>query len=178
MSKTNWKKLMNPDYLGAYSLDDGNGKYTDVVATLRCVKVENVTGPDGKKEDCPVAHFQEAGLKPMILNATNMKTLEKLFRSKYIEDWADRKIQIGVEAVKAFGDVVDALRVRRFLPRAAEQPKCVDCTEEVAATEKLNVAQMAAFSQKRFGCILCASCMKKRQEAAKPEEAEQEGNND
>ena len=87
---------MNPDYLGAYSLDDGNGKYTDIIATIQYVKVENVTGPDGKKEDCPVAHFSERELKPMILNATNMKTLEKLFHSKYVEDWAGHKIQIGV----------------------------------------------------------------------------------
>ena len=156
MSKTNWKKLMNPDYLGAYSLDDGNGNYTDIVATIQHVKVENVIGPDGKKEDCPVAHFAERNLKPMILNATNMKTLEKLFRSKYIEDWSARKIQIGVESVKAFGDVVDALRIRKYLPRESGPVKCADTGEEIADTEKMTAQQIAAVTQKRYGRPLCA----------------------
>lgn len=168
MTKTNWKKLINPDYLGAYSLDDGNGKYVDVIATIKYVKVENVTGPDGKKEDCAVAHFEE-NMKPMILNTTNMKMLEKLFKSKYIEDWAGRKIQIGVEKVKAFGDVVDALRIRGFLPRVAGTAKCQDCSGEVTATEKMTAAQLVAFAQQRFGAPLCAECMRKRNEKAKQE---------
>jgi hypothetical protein len=134
--KTPWKKLMNPDYLGAYSLDDGNGKYNDITATIQYVNVENVTGPDGKKEDCAVAHFAERDLKPMILNATNMKTLEKLFKSKYIEDWAGRKIQIGVEAVKAFGDVVDAFASASFLPKEAGTPKCLSCGDRSRRPKK------------------------------------------
>lgn len=171
--KTNWKKLMNPDYLGAYSLDDGNGKYSDIIATVQYVKVENVTGPDGKKEDCPVAHFSERDLKPMILNATNMKTLEKLFHSKYIEDWAGHKIQIGVEQVKAFGDVVDALRIRKYLPREAGPSKCADCGQEVTAAGEMSAAQIIAFAQKRFGAALCADCMKKRDAAKKAAEEQQ-----
>jgi ribosomal protein L34E len=178
--KTNWKRLINPDYLGAYSLDAGDGKYNDIIATIRNVVVENVTGPDGKKEDCAVAHFTERDIKPMILNVTNMKTLEKLFKSKYIEDWAGRKIQIGVEPVKAFGDVVDALRIKKFLPREAGTPKCTDCGEEIAATEKMTVAQIVAATQKRYGRPMCAGCWmkiveteKKPAEAEKPEEAGQ-----
>jgi len=175
--KTNWKKLINPDYLGAYSLDDGNGKYTDIVATIQYVKVENVTGPDGKKEDCVVAHFSERDTKPMILNTTNMKMLEKLFHTKYIEDWAGRKIQIGVEAVKAFGDIVDALRIRKFLPREEGQAKCSDCEEDITpvTTDKgtISAVQLVALSQKRFGTILCAECMKKREAAQKAAEAVQ-----
>ena len=181
--KTNWKKLINPDYLGAYSLDDGNGKYTDIIATIQYVKVENVTGPDGKKEDCVVAHFSERDLKPMILNTTNMKTLEKLFKSKYIEDWAGRKIQIGVESVKAFGDVVDALRIRKFTPReeSAGPTKCADCGSDIAEAGGMTATQVAAFARKRFGCDLCAMCMKKRDtekkaaEAALTEQTETEG---
>ena len=43
---THWKKLTNPDYLGAYSLEDGK----DIVLTIERVQVETVTGPEGKKE--------------------------------------------------------------------------------------------------------------------------------
>lgn len=172
--KTNWKKLVNPEYLGAYSLDDGNGKYNDIVATIRQVKVENVTGTDGKRENCVIAYFVEQNIKPMILNVTNMKTLEKLFKTKYIEDWANRKIQIGVESVKAFGDVVDALRIRKFLPRVAEVPKCGECNAEIVATEKMSVPQIVAWTQRKFGKVICPECVKKR---TPPPETTQEDTN-
>ena len=174
MTKTHWKKLQNPDYLGAYSLDDGNGKYSDITATIASVRVENIVGADGKREDCMVMRFVERDLKPMIVNTTNAKTMEKLFKSSYIEDWAGHKVQIGVEAVKAFGDVVDALRIRKFPPRQQEAPKCHDCGVEVGATDKLTAPQMVAYGQKKFGAALCADCMKKRIDAAKAAEQAQE----
>lgn len=163
---------MNPDYLGAYSLDDGNGNYAEIIATMQYVKVEKVTGTDGKKEDCVVAHFSERNLKPMILNTTNMKTLEKLLKSKYIEDWAGRKVIIGVESVKAFGEVVDALRIKKRLPQEEGPIVCADCGEELAATEKMTVAQIAATTQKRYGKALCAECWMKLAEAAKAAQAQ------
>lgn len=36
MSKTHWKKLTNPNYLGAYSIDDGK----DIVLTIKNVANE------------------------------------------------------------------------------------------------------------------------------------------
>ena len=48
MAKTHWKKFTNPDYLGAYSLDENETK----VLTIRQVKQEMVTGNNGKKEEC------------------------------------------------------------------------------------------------------------------------------
>jgi hypothetical protein len=159
LSKTPWKKLINPDYLGAYSLDDGNGKYTDIVATVQRVTVEEVTGPDGKKENCPVAHFTDRTVKPMILNVTNMKALEKLTGSKYIEDWAGAKIQIGVDRVKAFGDVVDALRIRPRKPReTVEVIKCSDCPKNITPANGMTVDQLATYTNQRYGRPLCAEC--------------------
>lgn len=173
--KTNWKTLVNPDYLGAYSLDDGNGKYIEIVKTIASVKVENITGADGKKEDCMVMRFAD-NTKPMIVNVTNAKTLEKLFKSKYIEDWAGRKIIIGVESVKAFGDVVDALRIKKRLPAepaAAGPAKCADCTNEISAAGEMTAVQVIAFARKRFGADLCSECMKKRDAAKKAAEVAQ-----
>lgn len=174
MDKHHWKKFINPDYLGAYSLDNGQGGYTDVTATIQSVKVENVTGADGKKEDCMVMRFKEArigtvDMKPMIVNVTNAKALEKLFKTPYVEDWSGRKVSIGVESVKAFGDVVDALRIRKTLPREQGAPKCLDCGGEITATEKMNAAQVVAFGQKRYGKALCPKCLKKLMDAEKPE---------
>ena len=86
---THWKKLMNPEYLGGYALQPGQ----ELIATIKTVGNEEVTGTDGKKEICSVIHFVE-DIKPMILNATNNKTIANLFKTPYIEQWAGRKIQI------------------------------------------------------------------------------------
>jgi hypothetical protein len=56
----------------------------------------------------------------MILNKTNQKTMEKLFASPYIEDWAGKKMILYVAKVKAFGDTVDALRVKTTAPKLPE----------------------------------------------------------
>lgn len=171
MSKTHWKTLYNPDYIGAYALvDAATGQYKDIVATIASVKVENVTGADGKREDCMVMRFVERDIKPMIVNATNAKMMEKLFKTPIIEEWAGRKIQIGVESVKAFGDVVDALRIRKFLPKVSGPVKCADCGAEVSAAGEMAAEQVVAYARKRFGADLCAACMKTRDAAKKQEE--------
>lgn len=110
MEKTHWKKLQHPDYIGAYALMDGSEKGTDLVVTVEKVIREQVTGADGKKEECTVAYLR--GQKPMILNTTNQKTMSKLFGSPYIEDWAGKSMTLYVARVKSFGDMVEALRIR------------------------------------------------------------------
>lgn len=105
---THWKKLTNPDYLGSYSLDPGQ----ELTLTIRNVVRENVTGPDGRKEECTVVHFKEKQ-KPMILNVTNAKTIQSIYGTPYIEDWVNKKITIKSEKIKAFGDYVDALRIKK-----------------------------------------------------------------
>ena len=75
--KTHWKRLQNPDYLGAYALDEGK----DLIATIKYVQVEKLIGTDARKEDCIVIDFTE-NIKPMICNATNAKTVTMFFYSK------------------------------------------------------------------------------------------------
>jgi hypothetical protein len=109
-TKTHWKKLTNPDYIGAYSLMDGKESTNELTVQIDKVVRQLVTGADGKQEQCTVAHLK--GQKPFILNATNQKIMTKLFGSPFIEDWAGRPMTLYVAKVKAFGDTVDALRVR------------------------------------------------------------------
>lgn len=104
---THWKKLTNPNYLGSYSLNPGE----DLTVKIIRVQKELVTGSGGEKEECIVATLENQ--KPLILNKTNCKTIEKLFGTPYIEDWSGKKITLYAEKVKAFGEVVDALRVRK-----------------------------------------------------------------
>lgn len=103
--KTHWKRLTNPDYIGAYWLPEGQ----DVTVTIDYVVREMITGTGGKKEECTVAHLQ--GVKPFILNTTNSKTIAKLY-GPYIEDWAGQQITLFASTAKLAGDTVECLRVR------------------------------------------------------------------
>lgn len=111
VQKTHWKKLDNPNYLGAYSLQDGENR--EINAVIDRVVVEDVKTDRGS-EPCKVAYLK--GLKPMILNATNCKTIEKLFNSPYIDDWAGETITLYVAKIRAFGSDMEALRVRNVAP--------------------------------------------------------------
>lgn len=161
---THWKKLTNPNYLGAYSIENGQ----DLILTIKYVQEEKVTGTDGKKDDCVVCHFME-NAKPMILNATNMKTITKLYKTPYIEEWTGKKIQIGVEKVKAFGDVVEALRVRNKLSniQPATLPKCEKCGNDIQPLSSMTAEQVAAYTKSKYGHALCSACATKMAQEVK-----------
>lgn len=104
-AKTHWKLLSNPDYIGAYWLPPGE----DVTVTIDYVVREVITGTGGKKEECTVAHLK--GVKPFILNATNSKSIAKLY-GPFIEDWAGKQITLYASTAKLAGETVECLRVR------------------------------------------------------------------
>ncbi|WP_157667580.1 hypothetical protein [Comamonas serinivorans] len=112
-TKTHYKRLMNPDFIGAYSLDPGQ----DLTVTISHVVREQVTGNGGKKEECTVAYLQ--GQKPFILNATNSKSIAKLY-GPFIEDWAGRQITLFATTTKLAGEQVECLRIR---PKVAARKK-------------------------------------------------------
>lgn len=126
---THWKKLTNPDYIGAYSLQPGEEKIVEIVTVGR----QKVKGSDGKETECTVAQLKNE--KPFILNKTNCKTLTKVFGTPYIEQWKGKRIIIFADKVKAFGDVVDALRVRPTVPilpaLSPKSPKWLGAVEAI-----------------------------------------------
>lgn len=169
MSETHWKKLINPDYLGAYSLDPGR----DIVLTIKEVRKEAVTGAEGKKEECIVCHWEE-NQKPMILNVTNCKTISKLLKTNYIERWAGHRIQIGAEMVRAFGETVEALRVRNKLPEDVKIT-CDGCGKPIRPAFGMSVTQLAAYTKDKYGAALCADCAQAKKKGAEADEAAADG---
>lgn len=114
MEKTHWKKLINPNYIGVYSLKNGE----DLDVTIEKVVREQVVSTGGKKEECTVAYL--IGQKPLILNRTNSKTITKLFNSPYIEDWVGKKITLFSSTTKLAGEIVECLRIRDIAPKLPE----------------------------------------------------------
>ena len=125
-ANVHWKKLHNPNYLGSYSLDQ-DGKYVDMNVQIEAVTKEVVMGAEGKSEECIVARIK--GNKPLILNATNCKTLAKLFNDPHVGAWTTRPVTLYVAKIRAFGETVDALRIRDKFP-----------TEPVKTKEKLDAS--------------------------------------
>jgi len=109
--KTHWKKAFNKDYLGSHDLEDGK----DLVAVIDHVEVREVKDSTGKSSNCNVAVFTTK-IKPMILNVTNCKTVKAFAGSNYIEDWKNVPVTICIREVAAFGETVEALRIKQTQP--------------------------------------------------------------
>lgn len=110
--KTHWKKLKNNDYFGSQDLFNEDKSF-ELNVRILSIKQEPVQNGD-KKELCMVAQIE--GHKPLIINATNSKAITKALKSPYIEDWVGKYITLYTIKVRAFGDFVDAVRVRSEAP--------------------------------------------------------------
>ena len=168
MSKTHWKKYgENPDYLGSWDFDEKE----EQVLTIASVRTESVSGTDGKKEDCRVMRFKEPGVKPMIINATNAKMIQKLYKTPYVEDWAGKRIAIHVEPVRAFGEVWDALRIVNKIPAAQQKGTahiCSDCGKEIESAGNHPPEWVAKYTAQKYGRPLCSDCAEKAKLGADP----------
>ena len=174
MSKTHWKKLVNPNYLGAYSIEDGK----DLILKIKAVRVEDIIGEAGRKDQGMVAHFHDSP-KPMILNKTNAKTVQKVVGSPYIEDWADHSIALYATTTRFGGDTVECLRIRPFAPKqtGTEQIACSECGAFITAYGKMTPAQLAEHTRKKYGKALCSDCAKAAAEqSAKPDKVTEQIN--
>lgn len=130
--KTHWKKAFNKDYLGSHDLDEGK----DLVAVIDHVEVREVKDAQGASK-CNIAIFTTA-IKPMILNVTNCKTVKAFAGSNYIEDWKQIPVTIYSRDVKAFGEVVEALRIREKQPTLTKPELTPDHQMWAKAVEHLN----------------------------------------
>lgn len=133
MEKTHFKKLRNPNYIGSYELMTGGDPVEIQVVIERAIK-EQVQNGD-KKEEAMVVYLK--GQKPMIVNSTNAKAIASATGSPYIEDWIGKRITLYVAKIKAFGETVDALRVRKDAPGLPEltptHPKWADALTALQA---------------------------------------------
>ena len=164
---THWKKLTNPNYLGSYAFQPGEEK----PLTIKTVCTEAVTSPEkpDQKETCIVAYFQQPE-KPLILNKTNCKSIERLAGTPNIEEWAGVGVILCVQRVKAFGELVDAVRIRPVPPYV-----CADCGGIITGYGGKSHAEIREHTRKTYNRQLCAECAKKAaaQKAAAPAEDQQ-----
>ena len=147
----------NPNFLGSWDLEELPGR--EVTLLIDKIVDETVVA-NGKNEVCTVCHWTDKNFKPMILNVCNKKCLAKLYKTKDTDKLRGKAVTIGIDKVKAFGDVYDALRIRPRIPKitTAAAPKCEQCKRDIAASGNMNADQVAAYTAKKYGKQLCAEC--------------------
>jgi len=107
---THWKKLTDPNYIGAHDFQP-NQELTVTIESIKKERIELFSGKGLEVKDCILATFKGAK-KPMILNKENMKLIQKVTGTPYIEQWEGKVITLHVVPVRAFGETVDAVRVK------------------------------------------------------------------
>lgn len=166
-----------PKYLGSWDLYEQPNQKIQV--TIKEIKEEFVEGSKGTKEKKAVCYFTE-NFKPMILNIENKKRLARLFGTRESSAFIGKRIEIGYEKVKAFGDIHDALRItpRKISQTAAyNAPKCEACKKDIQPRGNMDAASMAKYTAQKYGKALCAACatqlaaqMKAAENAEQPQE--------
>ena len=158
MSKTNWKKLANKDYLGSCDIEGGS----DLVLTIANVSQKQVKNPQGKDEEVIVCEWQE-NYKPMILNVTNCKAIAKAYNSEYIEDWVGKPVSLFTTMVSAFGDTTEAIRIRPYAPRVEKKVEivCEECGQVVKGANGMDAEAVANYTKNKYGRKLCTECASK-----------------
>lgn len=111
-TKTHFRKAFDSPYLSSADITE------PTVLTVQRVTLE-VDRTKKTKDLFNTAHFAEKELrpgeklKPMILNATNSKTMRTITGSAFIEDWQSVAITVYVDNNVRFGkETMEGLRIR------------------------------------------------------------------
>lgn len=153
--KTHWKKVVSdPNFLGEADFQENEEK----IATIDRVESEvEVATAEGKSKKA-VLFFVEQ-LKPLILNVTNSKAITKVAGSPYFEDWPGVEIQLYIDPnVRAFGEIVSAVRVRPRKPAARKLEKCARCGGEIRGASGRGADYIAQYTRKKYGVAMCSDC--------------------
>jgi hypothetical protein len=116
-TKTHWRKGDESDYLMSWDIE------AETRATI--IKVVRIDAKiRGQMKNVRVAYFKEA-FKPMVINVTNGRVIEKALGTHIIQDWHNISLPVILyvdENVKSFAGEKDrGLRIRPFnLPELME----------------------------------------------------------
>lgn len=104
-------------YIGEWDLPNGE----DIVLTIKEVKEGEVTGEKGRVDRGMVIYFEEPHVKPLFCNITNAKTIERIYETRFVDQWCGKKIQLYVDDNITFGHQrVRGIRIRNFVPKTKE----------------------------------------------------------
>lgn len=167
------------EYLGAEDIEPG----TEPVLTIKALYNAKITLARGKEQHDVIVFAEERvpssinTVRPLVVNATNRKTLRKIYKAVDAESLVGKRIQLYIEhdvRDPSTGDKVDGIRIRNKIPAAATQKTepiiCEDCGNRIEAFGKYSAEDMAKIAFNRFGKKLCVACGKKISDAKEAEQ--------
>ena len=171
----------NSEYLGAEDIEPG----VEPVLTIENLYNGMITLQRGKENKDVITCKEEktAGInnvRPLVVNATNRKTLKKMFKSVTADTLVGKKIQLYIDhnvRDPQTGELTDGIRIRPRIPvdKKAAPIICEQCGKPIKAIGQFSAEQIASINQKRYGKKLCGECSKKlgEQESAAPASQEE-----
>lgn len=140
--KTHYRKVFKSDHLGIADLEDLIEEKCELKFTIKQVKQEYGVQVAGKKGNFNIAYFEEP-IKPLVLNATNSKTLKSFCNgSSFVEDWTNVYVELYIDtSVRMKGETVGGVRIKQVQPTKNkvkpvfteanfEKAKCANATIE------------------------------------------------
>lgn len=168
--KTHYRKAFNSPYLSSADIVE------PTILTIHRVTLE-IDKTKKTKDLFNTAYFVEKEirqgepLKPLILNATNSRTMATLAGSKFIEDWSNTPVTIYVDPSVRFGrDTVEGLRISAEKPRMQKPELTKDSPAWVNAIAAYKRDGNFDAVEKRM--LVSAESKSLIKELAKPEKAE------
>lgn len=168
------------EYLGAEDIEPG----TEPVLTIKALYNGMITLQRGKENKDVIVFAEERvpginNVRPLVCNATNRKTLKKLYKSVTADALVGKKIQLWIDNKvrdPQTGELTDGIRIRPRIPvdKKAEAIICEQCGKPIKAIGQFSAEQIASINQKRYGKKLCGECSKKLGEQAESPKTEEQ----
>ena len=150
------------EYLGAEDIDPGS----EPILTIEHIYNGTVTLQRGKENKDVISFVEDRvpgikNVRPLIVNATNRKTLRKIY--KVVQLYIDHNVRD-----PQTGEKTDGIRIRPKVPAAprTEPIVCEECGKPITGIGTYSAEDVAAINKKRYGRQICADCSKKMSEAA------------
>jgi len=148
--KTHWLSSANKNYLGHWDLPEDK----DLILTIKSGGYEQIYNPllskdhEQQNQLKKVVHWQEKGVKPLIVNQINSQNIILAVGSKYIEDSIGAKVSlyIGKYKNRKTRELDDCVRIRPHAPKPPTKPKL---TEE-RFLKALESVKKGAFSKEKL----------------------------
>ena len=156
------------EYLGAEDIEPG----TEPVLTIANLYNGMITLARGKERHDVISFVEEKvpgsinQVRPLVVNATNRKTLRKLYKGTSAEALVGKKIQLFLQhdvRDPSTGDKVDGIRIRPQVPKGEKYvaPKCEGCGKDIQGMSSFSAEQIASASKQKYGKCLCVACGQK-----------------
>ena len=166
------------EYMGVEDIEPG----TEPVVTISALYNGKITLSRGKEQHDVITFVEESvpgsikQVRPLVVNATNRKTLRKLYKVVTADTLVGKKIKLYIDPNvrnPSTGEKDGGIRIRDKIPTGADakavEYKCADCGKKIEGFAGYTAEQIAKINKTNYGRELCAECSKKLKEAAAKE---------